>query len=77
MLFPHHLVQIRPRGIHTFAPHILPAVEHIIKDLDTEMGHADLVYVRKAHRETDIHLAFVFHHRVDLAADITGRLLDI
>ena len=40
------------------------------------MGHADLVDVREAHGETDIHLFLVLHHRVDLIPDVTGRLLD-
>ena len=35
-----------------------PAVEHVIKDLDAQMGHANLVYVREAHSEADVHFVF-------------------
>lgn len=56
---------------------ILPAVEHVIEDLDAQMGHADLVDVREAHGETDIHFVFVLHYRIDLASDVAGGLFNI
>ena len=37
---------------------------------------SQLIHVREAHGETDIHLALIFHHRVDLVSDVTGRFLD-
>ena len=40
------------------------------------MGHADLIYVRETHGETDIHLFLVFHHGIDLASDIAGGLFN-
>ena len=69
-----HLVQIQPRRIHTLTPRVFPAVEHIIEDLDAQMGHTDLIDVRKTHTETDVYLFFILHHGIDLAADIAGGL---
>ena len=76
MFLAHHLVQIYPRRINTLTPHILTAVEHVIKNLDAKMGHSNFVDVRKTHSEPDIYLFRVFHDRIILASDITGRLLD-
>ena len=39
------------------------------------MGHADLVHVRKTHREAYIDRFRVFHDRIYFAADITGRFV--
>ena len=77
MLFTHYFVQIHPRGIDTFTPGILPAVEHVIQDLNPQVGHADFVNVRETHGKADIYLVFILHNRVYLPADITGRLLYI
>ncbi len=73
----HDPVQIRPRGIDPLAPHILPAVEHVVKDLDAKMRHANLVDVRKAHGKTDINAFRVFHDTVGLPADVARRFLDL
>ena len=40
--------------VHTYTSS--RAVEHIVKDLDTQMGHADLIHIREAHGETDLTL---------------------
>ena len=77
VLIPHYLIKVMPRRIHPFAPYVFPAVEHVIQDLDSEMGHPDFIDVRKAHTEADVHLFFVFHHRVHLIPNVPGRLLDI
>ena len=77
LLLPHHLVQIDPRGINPLTPDVIPAVEHIVQDLDAQVGHADLIYIREAHGKADIHLVFVLHHRIHFAADIARRLFNI
>ena len=77
LLLTHNGVQIRPGGVHPLAPYVLPAVEHIIEDLDPQMRHADLINVGKTHGKADVHLVFIFHHRVHLSADVAGRLLDL
>ena len=77
LVFPHHFVQIRPRRIDPLAPYVLPAVKHIIQDLDTQMGHTNLIYIGKTHGKADIHLVFIFHHGIHLAADVAGRFFNI
>ena len=76
MLFSHDLVKIGPGRINALTPDIVTLVEHIIKNLDAKMGHADLIDIRKTKSNADIHLLFVFHHRVYLIADIAGWFLD-
>ena len=76
-LLPHYFVQISPWGINPLTPDVIPAVEHIIQDLDAEMGHADFIYVRKTHSETDIYLLLVLHHGVYFTANVAGGLFDI
>ena len=75
-VFPHEPVQIRPRRIDALAPDVLPAVEHIVQDLNAQMGHADLIYVRETHTETDVHPGRIFDHGVHLPADVAGGLLN-
>ena len=61
MLLPHHLIEVRPRREQTLTPDILPLIKHIVKDLNTEMGHADLIQIGKTHTETDVHSVLIFH----------------
>ena len=74
---PHDLIQIHPGGIYPFTPHIFKLIEHVINDLNSQMGHTNLVYVRKAHGKPHVHPAFILHHRIDLASDIAGRLFHL
>ena len=39
------------------------------------MGHADLVYIRKAHGEPHVRHVPVLVYGIDLISEITGRLL--
>ena len=41
MLLPHDLIKIRPRGVYALTVHVLVLVKHIIKNLDSQMGHSD------------------------------------
>ena len=77
LFFPHDLVKIGPWRIHPLAPDVISAIEHIVEDLDSQMGHTDLVNVRKTHGKADIHLILIFHHRIYFTADITGRFLNL
>ena len=76
MLFTHDGVQVGPRRIYPLTVHIRHLIEHIVKDLDPQMGHADIIYVREAHGKPDIHTGRILTYRIDLPADITGWLLD-
>ena len=76
LLFPHHPVQVGPGREYPLTVHILPAVEHTVEDLQTQVAHADLVHIRKTHRETHRDAVRILFHTVDLPADISGGLLD-
>lgn len=56
-------------------PDIVPAAV-FLQDLNAKMRHADLIYVREAHRKSDQYPVFVFHDRVYLPADVAGWLVD-
>ena len=75
VLLPHDFVQIGPGRIDAFTPDVLPLIEHIVQDLDAQMGHAYFVDVRKTHGKTNIYLIFIFHHCVDLISEIPGRFI--
>ena len=60
MFFTHDLVQINPRRVDSLAPGILPAVEHIVQNLDSQMGHTNLIYLRETHSKPYIHRIFIF-----------------
>ena len=76
MLLPHDLIKIRPRGVYALTVHVLILVKHIIKDLDSQMGHTDVIHVRKTHGKPNVHKGRIFLHHVHLTADVAGGLLD-
>ena len=77
LLLFHDLCQIRPGRIDPLAPCILSRVQLLVDDLDSQMGHADLIDVRKAHGKADVYFIFVLYDAVRLIACIAGRLLDL
>ena len=77
MFFTHDLVQIDPWRVDSLAPGILPAVEHIVQNLDSQMGHTNLIYLRKTHCKPYIHRIFIFHYRIDFVSNVAGRFLYI
>ena len=77
MLFSHDLVQICPGRIDSLTPYILPFVKHIVENLDTKVGHANLIDIRETHGKTDLNVFFVFHDCIDFISDVPGRFLDL
>ena len=69
MLLPHHLIEVRPRREQTLTPDIIPGIEHAIQDLDSQVGHTDLVDIREAHTET-------FQSPSKKMGDVFGAVLD-
>ena len=51
-------------------------LEKLVQDLDADIAHADLIYIGKAHRKSDIHIFFILFNRVYLPADISFGVLD-
>ena len=76
LLFSHHFIQIMPWRVNSLTPHILSAVEHIVKNLNPQMRHTDLIDIRETHRKAHINVFHVLHHRIHLSADVTGRFLN-
>ena len=62
-LYAHLPVHIKPGSKHALAPHAVHVVHDAVQDPHAQVGHADLVGVREAEREADIHLGFVLYHR--------------
>ena len=56
VLLPHDLVQICPGRIDAFTPDVFSLIKHIVKNLDAEMGHTDLIDIRETHGKADIYL---------------------
>ena len=77
VLLTHNFIQIHPGRIHTLTPDIIPGIEHAIQDLDSQVGHTDLVDIREAHTETDINAVPVLHYGIDFVADVAGRFFDL
>ena len=75
MFLPHDLIKIRPRGVYTLTVYVLVLVKHIIKNLDSQMGHSDIVYIRETHTESDCLRGEDFCDGVYFASDIAGGLL--
>ena len=69
-------MQIRPGRVGALTPDIRSSVQLIIDDLDPEMGHSDLIDIRKAHAEAHGSLCRVFDDGINFISDIAGRLLD-
>ena len=76
-LLPHALLHVHPGGEHPLAPKVRDLVHGPVQDLDAQMGHADLIGVREAEGEPDLHVILIFYHRIDLAAHIAAGLLHV
>ena len=75
LFFPHNLIQIHPRGVDTLTIDVLSFVKHIVENLDSQMGHTQLVDIRESHGKADLSCRILFHH-IHFPADVTGRLLN-
>ena len=69
------LLHVAPRGKHPLAPDAVHPVHDAVQDAHAQIGHADLVGVRKAEGDAGIHLRLVLQHGVIFAAYIACGLL--
>jgi hypothetical protein len=72
-LLPEELFHVRPGGKSTFAGHRGVFVQEVIENLNPKVGHPHLVYVRKGKGKLQFYPVWVFDHRVQLSADVSGR----
>ena len=71
----HLLLHIAPGGEHPLAPHPLHLIHQPVENPHAQIGHADLIGIRKTECVAHIHGAAVLDHRVVLPAGISGGLL--
>ena len=74
-LLLHDLVEVGPRRKNPLTPGVGAAVQLFVYDLDAEIGHADLIDVREADGEADVHGGGVLHDGVDFISNVAGGLL--
>ena len=75
MFLTHDLVQIHPRRKDTLTPDVITAIEHVIKDLESEVGHSNFVDLRETEGKADVHFFGIFDCRIDFVADVSGRFI--
>ncbi len=73
----HQRFEVRPDAVGALGQHALALVEHLVEDHDALVGQADLVGVGVHQRPTDVAGVPVLDGRVELAADVLDRLLDV
>ena len=71
----HNGFHIHPGCIHTLTGGILPAVQHLIKDFQPQVGHAHLIDIRQCQGKMAGHAVPVLMHGIQLMSRIAGRLL--
>ena len=76
VVVPQQPVHIRPGRKNALTPGVLPPVEQLIQDLDPQVGHADLIHIRKAHGKADRDLP-VLVDRVHFISQIPRGLLHL
>ena len=74
-VFPQLLLHVGPGSKRPLAPYAGHVVEHPVQDTEAQIAHADLVGVREAEGEAEIHLALVFFDLVIFPSHIAGRFL--
>ena len=67
----HDLLHIHPRAESPLHQKGWLPIYRLIKDLQTQMGHADLIDVRKAEKEAAGHLFPIFFYFIIFTAQIT------
>ena len=70
------MIHVDPGRKYPLAPGVLSAVEKLIQNLDSQMGHTDLIQIRKAHDKPDRNVS-VLSHRVHFITQIPRRLLNL
>ncbi len=74
-VFAKLLLHIRPRGEHPLAPHAGHLVEDAVQNAEPQVAHPDLIGVREAEGEAEVHIPLVLLHLVIFPAGIPGGLL--
>ena len=70
------LLHVAPGREYALGPHAVHFVHDAVENAHADIGHAELVGVRKAERDADIHCGLIFENLVVFPADVAGGLLD-
>ncbi len=73
----HQRLQVRPHAVGALGEDALLLVEHLVEDHDALVGQSHLVGVGVHERPADVAGVPVLDGRVELAADVLDRLLDV
>ncbi len=77
LVLAHQRFEVRPDAVRPLGEHALALVEHLVEDHDALVRQADLVGVGVHQRPVDVAGVPVLDGRVELAADVLDRLLDV
>ena len=72
----HFVFHIAPRRKDPFAPDAGHLVHHAIQDSHADVGHTDLVGIRKTERNAHVNVRFIFDDLIIFSAHIARRFLD-
>ena len=72
----HFVFHIAPRRKDTFTPDAGHLVHYAVENPHANVGHTDLIGIRKTERNTHIDVLFVFDDLIIFSAHIARRLLD-
>lgn len=73
-MLAHFLLHVWPWRKHALAVGVRALVEQVVEDFHPEVRHADLIIVREAEREPDVHVRRILFYHPELAACILHRL---
>ena len=74
-LFSHLLLHIVPRSKHTLTNGILTLIQHMIKNLHSQMRHSNLINIRETKRKSQHIVRPLLMHASKFVSDISGRFL--
>ena len=74
-IFAHRLLHIAPRSEHALTPDARHLVHNAVEDAHSNIGHADLIGIREAERDPDVHVRLFLDDLIVFAADIARGLL--
>jgi hypothetical protein len=70
---PENLLHIAPGRVNPFRPRVRPGIQNLIEDLETRMGHPDLIRVGKGQSDLHIDTTKILADRVDFISYVAGR----
>ena len=74
-MFAHECFHVEPGRIGAFSQRVVPLIHLIVKDLQANIGYADIVNIRKDKGNLGLNFVPIFDGAIEFATDIpTGFL---